>query len=117
MSWWAGGGLIRTIATVVISITTPHARNAQIVVADEVTVSAVVQTRFTVICQVKVVRAGAAVPPSGLQQTKAGTGGVYARGGEGRLTQWMNDLKYERETTITLGLQEEWCWCLQALIR
>jgi len=90
VSWWAGGGLIRTISTVIISITTPHTRNAQIVVAYKVTVGAVVQTSFPVICQVKVVWAGTTVTPSGLEQTQAGTGDVCTRGGEGRLTKRMN---------------------------
>lgn len=66
MSWWAGGGLIRPVATVIIPITTPHTRDTQIVVTDEVAVTAVVQTSFAVICQVKVVRAGATVSASGL---------------------------------------------------
>jgi len=92
VSWWAGGWLIRTISTVIISITTPHTRNAQIVVADKVTVGAVVQACFPVICQVKVVWAGTTVTPSGPEQTQAGTGGVCTRGGEGRLPKRMNYL-------------------------
>lgn len=100
MSWWTGGGLIRAISTVIISITTPYARNTEIVVADKVTVSAVVQTSFPVVCQVEVVRAGTTVTSSGLKQTKACTGGVCTRGGEGGLTQRMNYLKYESATKV-----------------
>lgn len=115
VSWWTRGRLIRAISTVIISITTPHARNAQIIVADEVTVSAVVQTSFPVICQVEIVWAGTTVAPSGLEQTKAGTGGVCTRGGEGRLTKRMNYLKYARKTKVYLTYQDELWWPSHAL--
>ena len=99
MPWWTGEWLIRTVSTVIIPVTAPHVRDAQIVVADEVAVRAVDQTSFPVICQVKIVRAGTTVTPSGFKQTKASTGGVCTRGGEGGLTKWMNDLKHDlRET-------------------
>ena len=116
MSWWTGGRLIRTVSTVIIPVTAPHARDAQIIVADEVAVRAVVQTCFLVICQVKIVRAGTTVTPSGFEQTKAGTGGVCTRRGEERLTKRMNDLKHDsRETEVYPGCQDKMGWRLRAL--